>query len=402
MHRPGKTPDHLTSPPPHARFVPMRSLGLFLLSATFAIADPGTVVFAKGLDRPVWVGAPRHDREHIWVMEQAGKIWKFDARTGQRDSQPFLDITSRVNRGGNEQGLLGLAFAPDFEKSGRFYINYTGKNKATYIERLFATGPDFDRADDSKTEHLLHFDQPWDNHNGGWLDFGPDGYLYIGTGDGGSGNDPHDNGQKLETLLGKILRLDVSPEKGFRSPADNPFVGKDGMDEIWAYGLRNPWRCSFDRKTGDLWIGDVGQNHWEEINFMPADEGAGANYGWRLREGDKETPGVGGRKPRGAVEPIYTYDHGTGSREGLSVTGGYVYRGSIRELQGRYIFADFQNRRIWSIIERNGRASSFKDHTDEFKPEGGQVGLVSSFGEDPDGELYIACLDGFVLKIVER
>ena len=380
----------------------MRVLFSLALLASPLAAKPATITFATGFDRPLWVGAPPEDREHIWVVEQAGKIWKLDAKTGKRAGQPFLDITSRVTRKDNEQGLLGLAFAPDFAKTGRFYINYNGKDGTTYIERLHAVGPEFDMADDSKTEKLIEYAQPYGNHNGGWLGFGPDGYLYIGVGDGGAANDPHNNGQRLDTLLGKLLRVDVSPERGYKSPADNPFVGKDGKDEIWAYGLRNPWRCSFDRETDDLWIGDVGQNKWEEINFMPVGKGAGANYGWRPREGDRKTPGPGGARPRGAIDPVYVYDHGGKSDEGVSVTGGYVYRGKIKELQGRYIFADYQNRRIWSFVLKRGKASGFKDHTDDFKPEGGSVGLVSSFGEDPDGELYLACLDGFVLKMVDR
>ncbi|GAA5482810.1 PQQ-dependent sugar dehydrogenase [Haloferula sargassicola] len=382
----------------------MRCLVPALLLAAPLFAEPTTVTFASGFDRPVWVGAPPQDREHLWVVEQAGKIWKLDAKTGKRADEPFLDIVSRVSRAGNEEGLLGLAFPPDFAESGRFYINYTNKDHVSHIERGFAVGPDFEKADDSKAEKLFEYKQPWQNHNGGWLAFGPDGYLYVGTGDGGAGNDPHGNGQKLDTLLGKLLRADVSPDHGIEIPDDNPFVGQEGAQElIWAYGLRNPWRCSFDRKTGDLWIGDVGQNKWEEIDFVPKGEGAGANFGWRLREGTHRTPDVGGNKPKEHyIEPVYDYDHGSGPKDGLSVTGGYVYRGKIKGIQGRYIFADYQNRRLWSFVLKGGKVTDFQDHTDSWKPEGGQIGLVSSFGEDPDGELYLTCLEGTVLKVVDQ
>ena len=381
----------------------MRSLPFLILCIAPLAAKPGTKVFASGFDRPVWVGAPPEDRDHIWVVEQAGKIWKTDAETGERAEKPFLDITDRVTRKENEQGLLGLAFPPDFAKSGRFYINYVGTDNTSHIQRLHVSSSDSETADDSKTESLFEYKQPWGNHNGGWLAFGPDGCLYVGTGDGGAGNDPHGNGQKLDTLLGKLLRVDVSPDHGVKVPDDNPFVNQDGAEPlIWAYGLRNPWRCSFDRETGDLWIGDVGQNKWEEINYVPAGKGSGANFGWRLREGTHKTPGVGGGKPKPSIEPVYEYDHGTGPKEGLSVTGGYVYRGPIAALQGRYIFGDYQNRRIWSFVLTGGKMRDFQDHTEDFAPEAGHVGLISSFGEDPDGELYFTCLEGQVMKVVDR
>ncbi len=380
----------------------MRAILTVLLCLPLA-AETTTRVVAEGFERPVWIGAPPDDRDHLWVVEQAGKIWKLDARTGEKANSPVLDISSRVSRRGNEEGLLGLAFPADFATSGRFYINYTGNDETTYIQRIHARGPEFDAVDDSKSETLFEFKQPWRNHNGGWLGFGPDGYLYVGTGDGGAANDPHGNGQKLDTLLGKLLRVDVSPERSIKIPPDNPFVGREGaLGHIWAYGLRNPWRCSFDRKTGDLWIGDVGQNRWEEINFVPADEGSGANFGWRQREGNRKTPGVGGARPEGAIDPVYVYDHGTGPRDGLSVTGGYVYRGPIRELQGRYIFADYQNRRIWSFVLKAGKTSDFQDHTDDWQPQNHRIGLVSSFGEDPDGHLYFTCLEGTVMKVIEQ
>lgn len=381
------------------------SAALLSVIAT-AHAKPGTVVVAKDFERPVWVGAPAGDKDHLWVMEQAGKVWIVDLKTGEKQEQPFLDIVPQVRRNGNEEGLLGLAFAKDFDKTGRFYVNFVDKQQNTRISRSIAKGPDFKNTNASTQEVLLSFKQDFENHNGGWIAFGPDGMLYVGNGDGGSGNDPKQRAQALDTYLGKFLRMDVSPETGYSVPKDNPFVGKENVKpEIWALGLRNPWRCSFDRKTGDFWIGDVGQNNWEEIDYLPKGKGAGANFGWRLREGDKETPasGVGGDAPKGAIEPVYVYQHGGGGKEGLSVTGGYVYRGPVKELEGRYIFGDYNNRRVWSFIPgKNGKPTKFEDHTKDFQPEDGRLGMISSFGEDAVGNVYIVDHGGPVLKIVDK
>lgn len=385
----------------------MRNLLLAAAFATVSVAHakPGVEIVATGFDRPVWIGAPSHVEDQLWVIEQAGKIWIIDSKTGERRAQPFLDISSMVSRKDNEEGLLGLAFAPDFEKTGRFYLNYTDKERHTRIVRLTANGPDHGSADPATMEVLLSYKQDFGNHNGGWVGFGPDGMLYIGNGDGGAANDPNQRAQDLNTYLGKFLRIDVSPENGYVVPEDNPFVGKEGAKpEIWAYGVRNPWRNSFDRETGDFWIADVGQNRWEEIDFLPKGEGAGANFGWRLREGDKETPqeGVGGRKPKGAIDPVHVYDHGSGPDQGLSVTGGYVYRGPVKELQGRYIFGDYNNKRVWSFELKNGKAGRVKDHTDDFQPDGGSLGMVASFGEDPRGNVYIVDHGGPILRIVDK
>ncbi len=368
-----------------------------------AQAAPGVEIVAKGFERPLWVGAPAHDKGRLWVIEQVGKIWILDAKTGERQAEPFLDIVERVRRRDNEEGLLGLAFAPDFEKSGRFYVNYVDKEgQHTRISRFKAKGPDFLTADPGSEEILLSYKQDFGNHNGGWISFGPDGMLYIGNGDGGSGNDPKQRAQSLDTYLGKFLRIDVSPATGYTVPRDNPFLKTEGAKpEIWAYGLRNPWRCSFDRKTGDFWIGDVGQGRWEEINYLPKGKGAGANFGWRLREGDKETPGVGGRSPKGAIDPVYVYNHGGGPKDGLSVTGGYVYRGPVKSLEGRYIFGDYNLGHIWSFVPKNGKPTKFEDHTKEFSAEG-QRALIASFGEDAVGNLYIVDHKGPILRIVEK
>jgi glucose/arabinose dehydrogenase len=380
-------------------------LPLFLLATLSPVAPGGiaSVKVASGFERPVWAGTPPGSKGQLWVMEQAGTVWKVDLATGKRDEAPILDLKSDVSRKGNEEGLLGLAYSPDYAKSGLFYVNYTDQSHVTNIVR-FRSSPS-GTLQTADGEVLLEFKQPYENHNGGWLDFGPDRMLYIGTGDGGSANDPESYGQALDTLLGKILRIDVSRPGAYKVPPDNPFVRrKNAKPEIWAYGVRNPWRCSFDRSSGDFWMGDVGQNKVEEINFVPRGKGAGANFGWRLREGDIETPagGVGGDKPRGAVDPVYVYAHGGGKNEGVSVTGGYVYRGPIKELQGRYVFADYQNPRIWSFRLQRGKATDFQDHTADLQPESGRITLIPSFAEDQEGNLFIVDHSGPIYKIIEK
>jgi glucose/arabinose dehydrogenase len=376
---------------------------LFLLLAPLMSAGVRSELLIKGLERPVWAGAPASAKDKLWVMEQAGRVWIIDLKTGRRSKKPFLEITGSVTRKSNEKGLLGLAFAPDFAKSGRYYVNYNDKGGDTRIVRFVSK--DGAMTDASQGETILKIKQPFANHNGGWLDFGPDGFLYIATGDGGAANDPKNLAQDLSSHLGKILRLDVSGPKGYKVPADNAFAGKKGaLPEIHAIGLRNPWRCSFDRMTGDFWIGDVGQNHWEEINYVEKGKYGGLNFGWRLREGGIKTPfnGVGGEKPEANHDPIYVYKHGSGPREGLSVTGGFVYRGAkLSDLKGRYIFADYQNPRIWSFNPKDGKATDFTDHTSALQPKGGRINLISSFGEDADGELYLTDLSGAVYRIVD-
>lgn len=367
-------------------------------------AGVGTELLCKGFERPDWAGAPASVKGKLWVMEQAGTVWIIDLKTGEKSQKPFLKIDDKVSRNENEQGLLGLAFAPDFDKSGRYYVSYNEKSGDTRVVRFVSR--DRKTTDPESGEIILGYKQPFGNHNGGWLGFGPDGMLYIATGDGGAANDPKGNAQNLSSYLGKLLRLDVSGEKGYKAPKDNAFAGKEGAHpEIHAYGLRNPWRCSFDRETGDLWIGDVGQNAWEEIDFIKKGKVGGMNFGWRLREGNIETPekGVGGQIPNDYVAPVYVYKHGSGQLEGLSVTGGYVYRGSkIADLKGRYIFADYQNPRIWSVVEKGGKVSDFRDHTSDLQPKGGRINLISSFAEDANGELYITDLSGSVYRIIGK
>ncbi|MGH8596078.1 MAG: PQQ-dependent sugar dehydrogenase, partial [Gammaproteobacteria bacterium] len=328
--------------------------------------------------------------------------------TASFKATPFLDLGTKISTG-FEQGVLGLAFDPGYATNKRFYVNYTDGAGNTRIERFTATDPELANP---TGELIMTYTQPFDNHNGGWLGFGPnDGYLYISSGDGGDRNDPGNRAQDItDQPLGKILRVDVNgddfaadPLRNYRIPTDNPFVGAAGDDEIWAYGLRNAWRPSFDRLTGDFFIADVGQNRREEINFQPAASPGGENYGWRLREGTIATPTVGGPPPPGAIEPIYDYLHGNENNEGFSVTGGYLYRGPIAALQGHYFFADFINQSLWSL-RWNGSAWTFTDWLHDVglgvAIDHGTLDSVSSFGEDNLGNLFIVDHDGDLFQIV--
>ncbi|BDS05488.1 hypothetical protein NT6N_05280 [Oceaniferula spumae] len=366
-------------------------------------AKVGTELLAEGFKQPVWAESPKGEKDHLWVVEKAGIIKLLNVKSG--DKSTFLDISDLIKIKMNEQGLLGLAFDKDYLTNGRFYVYYTNVKGDTEICRFTAHGEGKRECKASTREQLLTFKQDFRNHNGGWIGFGPDGFLYIGTGDGGAANDPKKYAQNLSSHLGKLLRIDVSPEKGYKIPNDNPFKSTaKAKPEIYAYGLRNPWRCSWDSKTGDFYIGDVGQNHWEEVNFMPAGKGSGANYGWRMREGNVETPkkGVGGDKPKNAIDPVYVYKHGGGKDEGVSVTGGYVYRGPIQSLQGKYFFADYANPRIWSFEMKNGKMQNFEDWTDQFKPDSGSISAIASFGQDHEGNLLIVSHGGKIYQVVDQ
>ncbi len=326
--------------------------------------------------------AVREGDSALYVAQKTGKVVAIRAARTV-DKVPVLDLSDEVSLGG-EQGLLGLAFAP----GGReLYVNYTDRNGDTHVTGFAMRG---DRADPATRRDILVVEQPYSNHNGGNLVFGPDGFLYIGLGDGGSGGDPLGNGQSLSTLLGKMLRIDpqLLGEAPFRVPADNPFVGRaDARPAIWAYGLRNPWRYSFDRLTGDLWIGDVGQTEWEEVDVQPAGSSGGENYGWNILEGSH--PFFGEELPDG-VAPIYEYSHAEG---GCTVIGGYVYRGeAIPELSGAYLFGDLCIGEIEALSVENGRVTGHR-------ALGPVVENLSSFGEDADGELYAMSLSGGVYRI---
>ena len=396
----------------------MKSLLFLFTSVALSQAAPITLVpFEDTFKRPVDLQQAKGGKSPMVVVEQDGKIFVVDPLTGAKVNE-VMDLTGYVSRTHNEEGLLGLAFSPSFEKDHRFYVYYTkaelaegqaGKRKPKVKSReariaRFTMDPETLVADRKGEEVLLSFKQDFGNHNGGWIGFGPDGYLYFGAGDGGAGNDPKQRAQDLSNVLGSLLRIDVSGEKGYVVPEDNPFLEvKDARPEIFAYGLRNPWRCAFDGKTGDFWIADVGQNHWEEVNFIPAGKLSGANFGWRLREATHETPkeGVGGEAPARVIDPIYEYGHDLSKKtDGLSIAGGYVHRGARKDLNGRYFFSDLISKRLWSIKQKDGKAVDFQDHTDEMVlPEGKSLGPVSSFGQDQSGEVYILDLEGGVYRL---
>ena len=335
---------------------------------------------ATGLSGPVHLTAPSSD-DRLFVVEQPGRIRI--VRGGALLATPFLDITAKVGSGG-ERGLLGLAFHPDYATNGFFYVNYTDRAGDTRIERYTVTA-DPDRADPSSARLILTVDQPYANHNGGLVLFGPDGMLYIGFGDGGSGGDPHGHGQNRATLLGSLLRIDVDAGDPYGIPADNPLVAVQGArPEIWAWGLRNPWRFSFDRTAGFLYVADVGQNEWEEVNAVPSEQ-AGVNYGWNIMEGAHCFRAASCDRS-GLVVPILEYPHG----DGCSVTGGHVYRGqAIPAIRGHYFYADYC--RGWI---RSFRFTG-QEVVERTEWPFGDIGSVLSFGEDAAGELYVlASSDG--------
>jgi glucose/arabinose dehydrogenase len=432
------------APTPHTRSTLARAMAPALigvaalagLTMSSALASAQTLasvpVVTSGLTRPLYVASPPGDNTRLFIVEQrfnnVGRIKVLNLVTGVVSGTIYLEV-SPVSTGG-EQGLLGLAFHPNFMQNGYFYVNYTIPAQAgvsagsTIIAQYRASGgnPMATTADPASAHILLTIPQSDANHNGGWLDFGPDGYLYIATGDGGNANDQ--NGQFTElavghtpnmgnaqditdNLLGKMLRIDVDgPDnipgnaddadpgtgKPYRIPADNPFVGITGDDEIWSYGLRNPWRCSFDRETGDLWMGDVGQGVREEINLEPAGVG-GRNYGWRCMEGTRCT-GLSGCTCNSVnlTMPILVYDHLSNR---CSVTGGYVYRGcAISELRGTYFYGDYCSREILSFRRVGNQNTQLTSRTAQLAPPGFTLGEIISFGEDNLGELYIVDRSG--------
>ena len=344
---------------------------------------------------PIQVVAPVGDRERVFVVEQDGIVRVIE--NGVVLPTPFLDITSRTNEF-LEQGLLGLAFHPDYASNGWIFVHYTNLNGNTRLDRYTVDANDPNVIDINSRVNLLKVNQPYINHNGGMLAFGADGYLYLGLGDGGSAGDPGNRAQDGQTLLGKMLRLDVSTNP-YSIPADNPFVNDPNtLDEIWSVGLRNPWRFSFDRANGDLWIGDVGQNELEEVDYEAAGDG-GLNYGWRIMEGSDCFNPSSGCNQTGLVLPIHEYTHG-GSPFRCSITGGYVYRGeSMATMHGRYFFADYCSGQVWSFRRTaNGQVADFTEHTSDL----GMSGSIASFGEDAAGELYVCMLEGTVYRIVPQ
>jgi len=355
-----------------------------------------TQLVASGLSAPLFVTAPPGDVSRIFIVEQGGHVRI--VKWGALLPADFLDIHAQITAGG-ERGLLGLAFHPSYALNGRFFVDYTDLAGNTVVSEYRVSGnPDV--ADPTETV-LLGVTQPFANHNGGDITFGPDGYLYIALGDGGSGGDPFGNGQNTNTLLGKLLRIDVDSGTPYASPPTNPFAGATpGLDEIWAYGLRNPWRFSFDRLNGDLYIGDVGQDRFEEVDYQLANSSGGQNYGWNVVEGNGHCyPSGSGCDQTGMTLPISEYDHS----QGCSITGGYVYRGcKMPDLHGTYFYADFCSAFIRTFQVAGGVATNPQDRTADLAPGGSLgIGSISSFGEDARGEIYITDLnDGEVFKIV--
>lgn len=349
------------------------------------------VTVADGFRRPLLVTHAGDGSGRLFVVEQGGLIRVI--KDGAVLAEPFLDVSALISpaaRGNDytERGLLGLAFHPDYAKNGLFYINYTDASGNTVVARYAVLSDNPDRADPASALPLLYVPQPYSNHNGGHMAFGPDGYLYISLGDGGSGGDPQGNGQNLGTLLGKILRIDVNAGEGYAIPPDNPFVDRtDARPEIWAWGLRNVWRFSFDRETGDLYLADVGQNRWEEINFQPATSRGGENYGWNAYEG---THVYSGQAPASeVVMPVLEYEHTNGW---CSVTGGFVYRGErISALQGYYLYGDWCTGTVWAARPGDGGAWQASIALEAERQ-------ISSFGEDEAGELYLVDYGGAVLR----
>jgi len=335
-------------------------------------------LIASGLERPVDL---QHDGSgRLFVIEKYGHIHIIE--DGQLMDAPFLSIEDRVNDISNEMGLLGLAFHPNYDQNGFFFVNYTGSGGDTFISRFQVTSNP-NQADPASEVNLLRVNQPFPNHNGGGLAFGPDGFLYAGLGDGGAAGDPFGNGQNTDVLLGKVLRLDVDSAEPYAVPPDNPFG-----NEIWAYGLRNPWRISFDALTGDFYIGDVGQGTWEEVDYLPADSPGGVNFGWDYREGAHE---YDGNAPAGLTDPVIEYNHAEG---GCSITGGYVYRGAMPEWNGIYLYGDYCTGHVWGLIRSEGGWQ-----TQLLFQTGARI---TSFGQDKAGEIYLLSDAGDVYKLARR
>jgi len=358
------------------------------------------VTIASGLSSPDFVTNAGDGSGRLFVVEQTGRVRIIAG--GNLLATPFIDLTGAVATGG-EQGLLGLAFHPSYASNGKFYVDFVTRAGDTAINE-YRVSSDPNVANRASGRRILTIHQPYANHNGGDIAFGPDGYLYIGMGDGGSAGDPGNRAQNLGSLLGKMLRIDIngtSRSRQYRIPASNPFVGKAGLDEIWSRGLRNPWRWSFDRLTGDLWIGDVGQNRYEEIDrstvTQKASRGRGVNYGWRTMEGRACYSPSRGCNTSGKILPLTTYSHAAGD---CAVVGGYVYRGSAQaSIVGRYLFADYCSGRIWSMsrsvpsptnIALRAPFSLFLDTALN----------ITSFGQGQDGELYVTDSGGGVRHIV--
>ena len=404
--------------PYRSTFIPSLLLGL--LASFPADAQTFTDRVVSRLNSPVYVTAPNGDENRLFLLEQnTGRVRVIDLATEEVLDEPYLTI-SNLSRFG-EKGLLGLAFHPDFATNGKLYVYASQQggrgDHSSQVFEFTASDPLTSNAVDVSTQRsVLRFDQPFGNHNGGWIGFDPTAtgedrnYLYVATGDGGSGGDPQNNSQDTtENLLGKILRLDVSgddfpdsDELNYSIPASNPFVETTTDNEIFAYGLRNPWRTSFDRATGDLWMGDVGQGSREEIDLLPSGT-SGQNYGWRVMEGTRcfntgdARDGNVQCNDATLTEPVYEYRHTETEFGGRSVTGGYVYRGPLHEFQGQYFFADFASGHLWTLDPDSGDVLNRNDELDA--NVGSANASVASFGEDDAGDLYIVNYGGSLYRV---
>lgn len=364
-----------------------------LIFLSFSVSSQPNIdleTFATGFTRPVDIQNTGED-SRLFIVEQAGKIWILDS-LGNKSSSPFLDISARVKDDNNEQGLLGIAFHPDFQNNPSVFVHYTTPGDSTKIS-LFPVTSNPDSADPNTEFVIFKEPQPFTNHNGGSIAFGPDGYLYIALGDGGSGGDPGNRAQDLSTVLGKILRININTAMPYGVPSDNPFVGAGGgvREEIWAYGLRNPWKISFDRLTGDMWIGDVGQDALEEIDFQSASSNGGENYGWRCKEGTNVFNSSGCPPDSTLIDPVFEFSHSSG---GCSVTGGVVYRGTeFPGLNGLYFFSDICTGWISSLDSNFNYTNHGAFSSSDF---------FVTFGENMQGEVFVAGLnDGIISRIVE-
>jgi len=377
-----------------------------LLAATAAAQTPlMTERVASGFSNPLWCGSPPGDEDRLFVAEQSTGLIRI-VKDGAVLPDPFINLRSKISTGG-ERGLLGVAFHPDYDSNGYFFVNYTRSGDgATMIERYQASQGNPDLANPTSATRILGpISQPFSNHNGGGLEFGPnDGYLYISTGDGGSRGDPGCRAQDKADFLGKILRVDVDSPQAEFIPPSNPGVGVQGFnDYVWSYGLRNPWRFSFDRANGDMYIGDVGQNSREEVSFQSGQSAGGENYGWKVMEGLNCYSTANCTNPPtcnspSLVLPIHQY--ATGSN--CTVVGGYVYRGcAIPDLDGTYFFADYCSGRIWSFsYDGVNPIANFQERTAELRPSSGAIGRITSFGEDARGELHIVGRNGSIYRVM--
>ena len=395
-------------------FIIILLFGAYLNAETNQLA---VIRVAKVPAKAIYVTQPKQEKNRLFVVNQKGLIYII--KNEKTIKTPFLDISDRVHGSltpGSEEGLLGLAFHPDYADNGYFYVNYVNKNDSTIVSR-FSTSDEINIADKDSEKRILEIPQPYGNHNGGHMAFGPkDGFLYIGLGDGGKWGDPFNNAQDTNTLLGSILRIDINNGEPYSIPKDNPFIGQDyRKEEIFCYGLRNPWRFSFDRETNDLIIGDVGQDLWEEINWTSWEESRGGNFGWRTMEANHCYNPEDFCDTTGLIMPVHEYPNnaaymkiliGMDDKEatGCSVTGGYVYRGkNIQHLLGTYIFGDYCTGRIWSFKLRDGKPTAFTNVRKEVKRNSKDVPMfISSFGEDNSGELYVVDYLGAVYKFISK